>query len=240
MAETEIMMIVAFVVLGLYLIVLGLGVASYIMNSLSLYTIANRRLIKNSWLSWIPIANSWIQGSIADDYDERNGIKRKWRIVLLTLSLISHVGIIIAHVVLILSLGVMAVGTSYIEPELIEILKPFLAFYGILFLVVLVAGALQMCKTICLYKIFESTVPKKSLKYMLLSLLVPLAESICLMKCRKQGYSKEVVYSEVMPEVMQEINVPTYMPEKEPTMETEAVSLEEVVEETSGEDEAQL
>ena len=46
---------------------------------------------------------------------------------------------------------------------------------------------------------------------MLLSILVPLAEAICLIRCRNQEYSKELVYAGVMPEMMQEINVATYL-----------------------------
>lgn len=241
MDETEIMLIMVFVVLGLYLIIMGVGIASYIMNSLSLYTIANRRQIKNPWLAWIPIAALWIQGSIADDYDEQNGIKRKWRVVLLTLSVISTIGVIIVYVAMVLWMLVMAAeySYSYIEPDVPEIVGFIVMLYGALILVILVASALQICKAITLYKIYESTVPEKSLKYMLVGLLVPLAESICLMKCRKQGYSKELVYPGGMPEMMQEINVPTYMPEPEPILEDEKGYVIENEDEIVKEDEPQ-
>ena len=51
------------------------------------------------------------------------------------------------------------------------------------------AVAYIICQYICLFKIFESTVPEKAVKYLLLSILVPLAYPICLMKCRNKGYS---------------------------------------------------
>jgi len=71
----------------LYLAMLAGAILSYVLSSLSVYTIAKRRMISNPWLAWIPLANYWTIGAIADDYDSRMGIKRKWRVLLLTLSL---------------------------------------------------------------------------------------------------------------------------------------------------------
>jgi len=53
---------------------------------------------------------------------------------------------------------------------------------------VIIATALQIITYICFFKIFESTVPEKALKYFLLSLLLPLAQPICLFLCRNKGY----------------------------------------------------
>ena len=39
-----------------------------------------------------------------------------------------------------------------------------------------------------MFKIFESTVPDKALKYFLISLVVPFAAPICLFLCRNKGY----------------------------------------------------
>ena len=52
---------------------------------------------------------------------------------------------------------------------------------------------------VCLYKVFESTVPEKAIKYFLVSLLVPLGKSICLLRCRNQGYEKIIVTNPVSP-----------------------------------------
>ena len=45
-----------------------LGIAAYVLTSWALYTIADRRGIKNPWLSWIPVVNCWIIGSLSDQY----------------------------------------------------------------------------------------------------------------------------------------------------------------------------
>ena len=42
------------------------------------------------------------------------------------------------------------------------------------------------CYYVCIYKVFEETAPEKAVKYLLLSVLVPLAFGICLMNCARR------------------------------------------------------
>lgn len=44
------------------------GIAAYVLTALALYTIAQRRGIQKPWLAWIPIADSWLMGSLSDQY----------------------------------------------------------------------------------------------------------------------------------------------------------------------------
>jgi len=181
----------------LYLIVLGIGIASYIMRSYAMYQIAKRRSIQNSWLAWIPAGRDWMLGSIADEYDLKNGIKRKWRVAILAMSLITVVGVILIYaVIMVQSIAVMMQYDyySYIEPPIEEFLGIFVLIYVVMIVLAVINVANEMCKAICIYKLFESTVPEKALKYMLLNLLVPLAGPICLMKCKDAGYPEP--YSE--------------------------------------------
>jgi len=182
-------LVVAFMVIIIYIGIIALGIANYIITSLSLHTIAQRRQIKNSWLAWTPVASDWIIGSLSDDYDLRNGIKRKWRIVL-TIINISFIALFL------ISLFVFIVGTvsfaiqseyTYMEPE--SVLGFIIPLY--IFWIVAMIGAvtLSICRSICFYKIFESTVPEKTVKYFLLSILIPFALAICLFKCKDKGYS---------------------------------------------------
>ena len=46
----------------------GLSILAYILQALALYTIAKRRGIRKPWLAWIPFGNSWILGSLSDQY----------------------------------------------------------------------------------------------------------------------------------------------------------------------------
>ena len=60
---------------GLWLIVrtlfgtpMLLSIASYVLTALALYTIARRRGLRRPWLAWIPVADSWLLGSLSDQY----------------------------------------------------------------------------------------------------------------------------------------------------------------------------
>ena len=59
------------------LLVLALSVVMYVLSSLGMYRIAQRRGIRNPWLSWIPVGNMWILGCISDQYQYL--VKGKWR-----------------------------------------------------------------------------------------------------------------------------------------------------------------
>lgn len=179
----------AIAMMVVYLLSFGLMLANYIMTSWGIYSIADRRQISNPWLAWLPIGNFWITGSIVDEYDGRNGIKRKWRMTLLILELVVIVALILCFVVFFAGIFAIAFQSDFIETDLNDVLGVFIPIYITAILMALVASALQILNTICLYKIFESTVPEKSVKYILLSILVPLASAICLMICRNKGYS---------------------------------------------------
>ena len=183
-----------FVVLIVGFLAFAVSVITYVMTSLSLYTIADRRKIRNPWLAWIPVANFWIIGSIADDYDEKNGIKRKWRITLLALYiiyiaifLVGYIGMVVAAVLYMVR---MDYGT-FDMPMSTAMISAFVGIYGFVILMALLSIAVSICYYICIFKIFESTVPERAVSYLLISLLVPFGYPICLMSCRKKGYSKE-------------------------------------------------
>lgn len=183
---------VALVILLLYLAIIGLGIANYIMNAMALSKIASRRQVPNAWMAWLPIASDWLIGHITDEYDGRNGIKRKWRVVLLALSLISVVGLVVMYIVMFAYIFIIAIQSGYAEPEVADVLGFVLVIYAFVLIVSMIAVAQSFCKAICIYKIFESTVPQKAVKYLLLYLLVPLAGAICLLKCKDKGYPEPI------------------------------------------------
>lgn len=180
------------IVMFIYLAIGVLALASYILTSLSLSTIGSRRLIKNSWLSWLPVGRDWVLGKIAEEYDGKNGIERKWGKIMLTLSIIGNLGLVAFFVIyiifVIMAMGIESAGLG---------MEAFMLSTGIgmviLFLVVYIAAliclaALQFLSYICYFKLYESTVPKKAVKYLLISLLVPFGMPICLYKAKDKGY----------------------------------------------------
>lgn len=68
------------------------GIATYVLSAFALYTLASRRGIRKAWLSWVPVLNVWILGSLSDQY--RYVVKgqiRSKRKILLILNLIRFV-----------------------------------------------------------------------------------------------------------------------------------------------------
>ena len=193
MAFMSMMLAVVVVVL---LICAVIGIASYVMTSLSLYTIAKRRNINHAWLAWIPVASYWTLGSIADEYDERNGLKKRWAKTLVALYVIFYVAFIVVYVAALLTMYLGIRGTSDWEMQIANMVTPIIVLYLLLVAVMIFAMVFSVCYYISLYKIFESTVPKHSLLCMIISILVPLGLPICLMCCRKKGYSAEVEATE--------------------------------------------
>lgn len=206
-------LIVAGVFALVYLVILALAFVNYIMTALSLYTIAKRRDISNPWMAWIPYVNVWTLGSIVKQYDSKNGINRKWNVVLLTLELLT-VGSAVAIFAVIIGSAFSTLMLSenfYPDTEwALGLILPLIVLY---FVSVFISLVYLVCSYICTYKVFESTVPEKSLKYFIISAIVPLGSGICLMLCRNKGYGKEAtpqspVYYNTAPQAMG--NIPDY------------------------------
>lgn len=173
----------------IYLLLFAVLIVSYVLQSLSLHTLARRRGIANPWLAWLPYANYWIIGSLARDYDKQNSIKRRWDKTLLTLSIVFFASYFLIYIAIIVIAVMLAMqvdnGVIHSEDASVTII---LTFFLLLMPIMIIATALQIITYICFFKIFESTVPDKALKYFLLSLLLPLAQPICLFLCRNKGY----------------------------------------------------
>lgn len=167
----------------LFIVIGGLCLTDYILSSLGLMRLAKRRGISAPWLSWIPLGNTWITGSLVDEYDSRNGFSRGWKHWLLW-STTATVIAIIWYMVEIVNLTA-STQNLYLDAELgVAFARVYLCF-----IVLAVAGtAINGLNFVCMFKIYESTVPEKALKYFLISLLVPLGQPICLYRCSNKGY----------------------------------------------------
>ena len=208
MAGFSVVMLSLFVIL--YLVIIAIGIAGYVMRAIAYQTIAKRRGIPNPWLAWIPLANYYLMGSIVDDYDQRNGLKKRWGKIMIGLLIAFGVGMALYFAVVILFAVFAGLNENLFMSEAVgSMVVIFLVLYLTLILYIMIAMALATVSYVCMYKIFESTVPEKSAKYFILSILVPFAHEICLLKCRKQGYANEdtvetpIVENAIIPEAPQ-------------------------------------
>lgn len=169
------------------------SIADYVLSSLGLYGIAKKRDISLAGLAWLPIGNLWVLGSIIDSYEEyKKDHFKKWHILLPVLSAVVIVAYVLIYVLYFVMYFAMF-GTMVAEANVEELpeaaMGTFIIFMIIILLLVVVLSlimvAMQALNSIAIYKTFESIAPKKAIKYLILSLILPLAEGICMLKCKK-------------------------------------------------------
>lgn len=206
------------------LLIYGVCIADYVLFSIGMYTLAKRRGISLPGLVWVPLVRYWTMGKMVNEYEAQNGIKRKWHVTLLVLALLS-VAICILTIVLLIGVMVAAIALYYDSfYEQVEnlMLYPILSIIAL----VVVERLLTVFTSIGIFKILESTVPQKAVKYLMLYLLVPLARGICFLKIRNLGHPYPAPEGALLGEVSLE--------EEPPVLEEPDLSLDE--EEPAAED----
>lgn len=190
LALTQLYRILAPLVI-LYIIVILWDIASYVIGSISLFGIGKRMGIPAYGLAWVPAANVWVVGAIADKYDERNGKDHKfrwvlvWIIVAVYVCLIAFVAMYTIDVISIIN----AVETSATAPA--YFIDVFWGMFATVLPMTLASTALTVVEYICFYKIFELCKPDKPLKNLLIAILVPFAFPFVLLSCKKAFEAKE-------------------------------------------------
>ena len=172
------------------LIMLAIIVGSYVLQSLSFYTIAKRRGIKHPWLSWIPVGGAWILGCISDQYQYvvKGKVKNK-RKALLVLQVIMYAALVTVFVI---AVDFIIKSIAFAETDQIPFdtltnmtgsLLGMIGAYAILFGV---AVAISVIQYISLYDLYTSCEPKNNVLYLLLSILVNISQPILLFICRNK------------------------------------------------------
>lgn len=207
-----------------YMIVLGLGLAGYILRAAGTCAIAKRRGIDHPWLSWIPVVDLWILGSISDQYRyvTRGQIKSK-RKVLLTLSIISAVLIAVFYVV-IFSRFISIVETAMIAGEdavFSEVMGMLLSMLGVGLVMLGVGIAQTVIRYMALYDLYSSVNPAYNVVFIVLSIIpvTNVAEPFFIFFNRKKDLGmppRSDIPAEPVPEE------PRYLPVREPWENPEA------------------
>jgi len=187
-----------------FLIMMGFSVAVYVLQSLSIYSIAKRRGIKKPWLAWVPVGNLWTMGCISDQYhyvtkgQVKN--KRKW---LLGLSIAMWA----VYVVFFVAFGVFMVGVmenAFFAPDHTEMLGGILGM-GVTFVALMgICVALVVFQYMALYDLYRSCEPSNAVLYLVLSIFVSICQIIFLFLCRNKDLG--------MPPRKPQPAEPVYMP----------------------------
>ena len=177
------------------------SIAAYVMTSLALYTIAQRRGLNRPWLAWIPVVNCWIVGSLSDQYRYvvKDEIKSK-RKVLLILQLLSTAVMAVAVAMIFGAVGSLMRGAS--EEQILEsILGPAVSIVGMSLPLAGVAIAYVILRYMAMYDIYRSMDPANCVLYLVLSILFGVTEPFFLLFNRNKDLGmpprrQEPVYQE--------------------------------------------
>lgn len=157
-----------------------LGIVGYVFMALGLYTIAQRRGIKNPWLSWIPVVNCWIIGSLSDQYryvvkgEVKN--KRKTLLILNIITWIISAAMIVILIVMVAGVAKGAIGGAPEEEMLETVFGPLLGILGLCLPLAGVGIATAVVHYMAMYDIYTSCTPKNNVIFLVLSIFFSVAE----------------------------------------------------------------
>ena len=167
-------------------------VVTYVLSSLGFYTLASRRGIRHAWLSWIPVANLWILGSLSDQYRyvARGQVKSKRKILLiiniicLVLGIVMMIGMFgtIFHIA-----GSAAYG-YYEEDVAMQVVGPLMGLMGLGLPVGILSIVLMVFSCMALYDVYMSMDPENAVLFLVLSILIPVTQPFFVFFNRKKDY----------------------------------------------------
>lgn len=174
--EEELLMLIPGLISGIPSMLLG--IASYVLTAMAIYTISRRRGLNNPWLAWIPVANCWLLGSLSDQYSYvvkgENKSKRKW---LLILSIVSFALTVAIVILAISTVGSAILGGFHNERAIMSrIMGPLMSIIGLLLPLAGVGIAYAVIRYMALYDLYKSLDPDNSVLFLVLSILFGITE----------------------------------------------------------------
>lgn len=168
----------------------AIHIATYVLTAMALYTMASRRGLNHPWLSWVPVANVWILGSLSDQYRYvvKREIKSKRKALLplcIVSGILSTVVFVLVFILLVAALA-FSMGSSSMA-SMLEQMAPLPTILVVLSLPcagTLVAYAILYYKA--LYDVYTSCDPGNRVAYLVLSILFSFTKPVFLFICRNK------------------------------------------------------
>lgn len=190
-----------FLIVLLYLALASLPLIAYVLQSLALYSLAERRQLRCPWLSWLPVGNMWILGSLADQYRLLSiGKKTYKRFVMLALMVINFV-LLAIFFTLYIQLMAFLIQASYAQSggAAGEIPFPEAEFMALFLenipMWIITCVGLSVCtitllilEYVSLYQLYCSCDPYKATLYFVVSLLFSISMPVFLFYCRDKDF----------------------------------------------------
>ena len=215
-----------------YLMVFGvsllISLATYILRSVSMYTIAKRRCIRKPWLAWIPVGDLWILGSISDQfrYVTRGQVKNKRKVLLILEIVAAALGIFFSILIgAFLAQAIAYDDTMFgVDPSLeMEMIGTLMGAVGVGLIISGVRIASAVFLYMADYDLYRSCEPKNAGIYLVLSILFGITRPIFMLVCCKkdEGMPPRKAQSAPAPEVLPQPVEPAEEPEMESQPEVE-------------------
>lgn len=168
-----------------------IGIAIYLLESISVYKMAKSAEIKNPWLAFVPVANDWVFGTLAEKYKKKNGTKSaRFGIILPVLEgivLIESIALTIFTVISVKEItgyALDAVNTSAeMAPEQFMSLIPVIILY---FALMAVAISYAVVFFIALWRVYSSFDKSNATLYIVLSVIFTISVPIILFIIRNR------------------------------------------------------
>ena len=166
------------------------GIASYVLSSMALYTLAKRRGIAKAWLSWVPVVNVWILGSLSDQYRYvvKGQYKNKRKSMLILSILLWILGVAMTAVGGVLVAGAITGAMRGVSEKVMleSVLGPALGLCGLAVPVIGIAIALTIIRYMALYDVYTSMDPTSNVLFLVLSILFSFTECFFLFFSRNK------------------------------------------------------
>ncbi len=168
-----------------FTISMAIWLGLWILKSIALYQIAKRRGIVHAWLSWIPVGQEWIIGSLSDQYQYLVfGRIRDKRKMMLGFSAVSWAGTLITIVLLLDFLFPLMLNESVWYGFSYNLA----VFGGLMFLFSVIVGVFTIAtfvlKCICRYDLYQSCEPANAIAYLVLGTIFGFVDPFLLWACR--------------------------------------------------------
>ena len=161
---------------------MALSMVSYVLHSLGLYTIAERRKIHHSWLAWVPVGNLWMLGSISDQYQYvAKGKITNRRKIMLGIS----IGVIVVYIAWFVSM-IVSLVQEIASGEMVEGTGMIVGMILGMLLIFVIAIVQCVFQYLSYYDLFTSANPNNGVLFLVLSIIFPVTLPFFVFACRKK------------------------------------------------------
>ncbi len=172
-----------------FVVIFGISITMYLFEAFGIYRMGQRLGFKNAWLAFVPIANMYAFGKVAEQYVKNDGKpSAKFSKILLTLNIVLFVFAILfivgIIVIVIINMGMFAVSEEFgdstaILTMVIPIVLGYLVFIGL-------AIAQSVVYYIALWRIFAIFDNNNATLFLVLSIFISFLYPIFLFVLRNK------------------------------------------------------